>query len=67
MKKYPQYLGIGIDEGTALIVTGSTAEVVGKTKVAFFDYSKKPEGEKDYVEVKSGAKYDLRARKPIEE
>ena len=23
MKKYPQYLGIGIDEGTAIVVTGS--------------------------------------------
>jgi cyanophycinase len=66
MKKYPQYLGIGIDEATAIIVTGSTAEVIGKTKVGFFDYSKKPEGEKDYVEVAAGDKYDLKARKKIE-
>jgi cyanophycinase len=65
MKKYPQYLGIGIDEGTAIVITGSTAEVIGKTKVAFFDYSKKPDGEKDYLEVEVGEKYDLRARKMI--
>ena len=47
-------------------MTGSTAEVIGKTKVAFYDYSKKPEGEKDYVEVAAGEKYDLKARKKIE-
>jgi cyanophycinase len=66
MKSYPQYLGIGIDEGTALVVTGCTAEVIGKSKVAFYDYSRKPDGEKDYVEVAAGGKYDLKARKPIE-
>jgi len=66
MKRYPQYLGIGIDEGTAIIVTDSTAEVIGKSKVAFYDYSKKPEGERDYVEVPAGQKYDLRGRQKIE-
>jgi cyanophycinase len=66
MKAYPQYLGIGIDEATAIVVTGSTAEVIGRTKVAFYDYSKKPGGEKDYVEVAAGEKYDLKARKKIE-
>jgi cyanophycinase-like exopeptidase len=66
MKKYPQYLGIGIDEGTAIVVTGSTAEVIGKTKVAIYDYSAKPEGETDYTEVSAGEKYDLKARKKIE-
>jgi cyanophycinase len=65
MKKYPQYLGIGIDESTAIVVTGSIAEVIGKTKVAFYDYSKKPDGEQDFEEVKSGEKYDLKTRKTI--
>ena len=63
MKKYPQYLGIGIDEATAIVVTGSTAEVIGKSKVAFFDYRRRPDGEKDYVEVPAGEKYDLKERK----
>ena len=66
MKKYPQYLGIGIDEGTAIVVTGSTAEVIGRTKVAFYDYSKKHDGEKDYVEAAAGEKYDLKGRKKME-
>ncbi|GDY00966.1 hypothetical protein LBMAG49_02950 [Planctomycetota bacterium] len=33
----PQVIGIGIDEGTALIVRGSIATVVGVSKVAVFD------------------------------
>jgi len=66
MKKYPQYLGIGIDESTAIVVTGSTAEVIGKSKVAFFDSSKKPEDDTDHEELKAGDKYDLKARKKIE-
>lgn len=64
MRQYPQLLGIGIDEATALVVTGHTAEVVGKSKVAFFDYrSGPPAGEKDYLEVPAGGHYDLKARR----
>lgn len=65
MKEYPQYLGIGLDEGTAIVVTGGTAEVVGKSKVAFYDTTKKPDGEKDYEEVFPNEKYDLKERRKI--
>jgi cyanophycinase len=37
VKTYPQLLGIGIDEGTAIVVKQSVAEVVGKGNVAFYD------------------------------
>jgi cyanophycinase len=66
MKKYPQYLGIGLDEATAIIVTGSVAEVVGKSKVAVYDPRKKPAGDRDYEELKHGDKYDLKARERLE-
>ena len=66
MKLYPHILGVGIDEGTALVVRGSTAEVIGRTKVAFYDYRKQTDGEKDYEEVKVGETYDLKARKRVE-
>jgi cyanophycinase len=65
MKEYPQYLGIGIDESTALVVTGSTAEVIGKSKVAFYDTKKKPTDTQDYEEVFPNEKYDLKARRRI--
>lgn len=67
MKQYPQYLGIGIDEGTALVVSGSTAEVIGATKAAFYDYRDgPPAGETDSVEVKAGERYDLKRRAKVE-
>jgi cyanophycinase-like exopeptidase len=55
--QYPQYLGIGIDESTAIVVQGSVAEVVGKSRVAFFDKANDP------VEAKPGQKYNLAKRK----
>ena len=67
MKDYPQYLGIGIDESTAIVVTGSIAEVMGKSKVGFYDTRKKPEGGIDYEEVKAGEKYDLKKREKVKE
>jgi cyanophycinase-like exopeptidase len=67
MKLYPQLLGIGIDESTALVVKGTTAEVIGRSKAAFYDYRQKPKpGEPDYVEVKAGESYDLKARAKVE-
>lgn len=67
MKQYPQYLGIGLDEATAIVVQGHVAEVIGKSKVGFYDTRKKPDGEKDYEEVFPNGKYDLKARKAIKE
>jgi cyanophycinase len=66
MKTYPQLLGIGIDEGTAVIVQGSVMEVVGATKAAVYDYRSKPSEGADYVEVPAGSRYDLvkRAKLP---
>jgi len=65
MKEYPQYLGIGIDEDTAIVVTGSVAQVMGKSKVGFYDTRKKPDGDKDYEEVFPNGKYDLKERKKV--
>ncbi len=67
MKQYPQLLGVGIDEGTAVVVTGTTAEVIGKSKVGFYDYRTEPkDGEPDFAEVKTGESYDLKGRAKIE-
>ena len=67
MTAYPQLLGIGIDEGTVIIVRGTKMEVIGKSKVAVYDRRKpvKP-GEKDYEELEAGSVYDLEARKRVE-
>jgi cyanophycinase len=61
MAVYPQLLGIGIDEGTALVVRGTVMEVVGKSKVAVYD--RRHQGvdrSPDYLELGPGDRYDLR-------
>jgi cyanophycinase len=66
METYPQYLGIGIDEATALIVQGSTAAILGKGKVHFYDRQKTvPAQGPDYDAYPAGTKYDLKERKVI--
>ena len=66
MKIYPQYLGIGIDEATAIVVKGQTADVIGKGKVFFYDANRKVEkGEPDYQALSEYERYDLKERKRI--
>jgi cyanophycinase-like exopeptidase len=66
MKVHPQYLGIGIDEATAIVVQGSLADVIGKGKVHFYDTNRKLEpGEPDYQALSAGGQYDLRERKVL--
>lgn len=62
---YPQLLGIGIDEATAIIVQGTSAEVTGRGKVFFYDSAVKEEGKVKPMVLESGAKYDLAGRKAI--
>ena len=58
--RYPQLLGIGIDEGTALIVEGEIGSVSGKGSVHFYN-RRKPliEGSPDYESVHEGGRYHL--------
>lgn len=67
IKTYPQLLGIGIDEGTALIVRQSIAEIVGKGNVSFYDSRRQDaDDDKDYVSVGAGQRFDLKARRVVE-
>ena len=68
MARYPQLLGIGIDETTAIVVKKNIAEVVGKNRVCFYDRSKpNPSDDRDYTALEAGQKYDLVARKVVED
>ena len=64
---YPQLLGVGIDETTALIVQKSEAKVIGKGKVHFYD-RREPvvPGEDDFLAFGKGTVYDLAKRKVVE-
>jgi len=39
LKNHPELLGIGIDEGTAIVVTGDMAAVIGRGRVAIYDFT----------------------------
>jgi len=63
---YPQLLGIGIDEGTFLVVRGRVATVVGRHRVAFYDRSLPVDaGEREYESIGEGEKYDLVERRRL--
>jgi len=66
MQRYPQILGIGLDEGTAIVVQGPIAELIGRGKAHFYDYRcGPPEGAHDFTIAGAGQKYDLVERKLI--
>ena len=67
MRTYPQFPGIGIDEGTALVVRKQVATVVGNGSAAFYDPRREPSPDTpDYVSLKSGQAYDLVQRTVVE-
>ena len=71
----PELLGIGIDEGTGIIVQGNTFKVIGESYVAMYDgtrWSKErdtiyklPKGSREFYTLKSGDEYNLKTRSVI--
>ncbi|TVR62950.1 MAG: peptidase S51 [Gemmatimonadales bacterium] len=58
----PDLLGIGIDEGTALVIQGDRAEVIGVSQALFYD----PNGPiRRARSLQSGAIFDLGRRMPL--
>ena len=62
--RYPQLLGIGIDERTAIIVQQSSARVRGKGKVYFYDHWKSSTPKQpQFIALENGQIFDLAARR----
>ena len=62
--KFPQYLGIGLSEDTAIVVTGDTFEVIGRWKVTVHDYTQAYQPwDKPYDVLNPGDVYDMKTRK----
>jgi cyanophycinase len=59
LEAHPELLGIGVDEGTALLVRGDTAEVVGKSIVTVYDDAEHPNA---FTWLVPGNVYDLGER-----
>lgn len=67
MTTFPQLLGIGLDETTAIIVQGQVAEVMGKNRAHFFDARYWPSDELPIcVTLEAGQRYDLVERRTLE-
>ncbi len=63
IKKYPNLLGIGLSEGTAIVVTGDRFEVIGKWKVAIHDNTRPYQPwEKPYYVLSPGDVYNMKTR-----
>jgi cyanophycinase len=64
IQKYPQWLGIGLSEATAIIVKGDTFEVMGAWKVAVHDDTRVYQPwEKPYYVLSSGDVYNMKTRR----
>jgi cyanophycinase len=64
VQKFPTLLGIGLSEGTAIVVKGDTFEVMGKWKVAIHDNTRVYQPwEKPYFVLSPGDVYNMKARK----
>ena len=63
IKKYPNLLGIGLSEGTAIVVTGDRFQVIGKWKVAVHDNTRNYQPwEKPYYVLSPGDVYNMKTR-----
>jgi cyanophycinase len=64
IQKYPKLLGIGLSEGTAIVVTGDSFEVMGKWKVAVHDNARLYQPwEKPYYVLSAGDVYNMKTRR----
>ncbi len=64
IRKYPQYLGLGLSEDTAIVVTGDRFAVIGRWKVTVHDSTKAYQPwQKPYAVLDAGDVYDMKARR----
>ncbi len=63
VERYPHLLGIGIDEGTAIVVARDRAEVIGRSRVAFYNTTDADGARYYYLEA--GDVFDLARRRTL--
>lgn len=66
IKRFPNLLGIGLSEGTAIIVEGDRFQVMGRWKVAVHDNTRVTQPwEKSWFVLGPGDVYDMKARRVV--
>lgn len=61
IRRHPRLLGIGLDEGTAILVRRDLAEIIGRSRVAF--YNAADANGAPYYFLEAGDVFDLAARR----
>ncbi len=64
-RTHPHLVGLGIDSGTAVVITGRTFEIVGNNQVVVYDRREAAEAEKEFKFLYAGDKYDFAARERL--
>lgn len=65
LKAHPELLGLGIDEGTAVIVRGNHLRVSGSSQVLVHGAAEPGQGEETFLRLTAGEQFDLLSRKRI--
>jgi cyanophycinase len=65
MPRRPDLLGISEDEGTAWVVRGDTADIVGRNKAFVYGGKDATDARKPFLTLYPGDRYDLAARRVI--
>lgn len=61
-----ELLGVGIDESTAIVVQRDTFTVIGASRVFVYGGREAPDSGQVYRSLRSGGRYDLRARRTVQ-
>jgi cyanophycinase len=65
LRVHPQLLGIGIDEGTAIVVHGDAFEVIGRSKAFVYGGTDPLDAGATYLSLRAGDRYDMSHRRVI--
>jgi cyanophycinase len=65
MPKYPTLLGMSEDEGTAWVVEGDTATIIGRDKAFVYGGKDATDAGKPFLTLHPGDRYDLGARRVL--
>ncbi len=64
LERFPDLLGIGLDENTAIVVQGDTATVIGQTFVAIYDTQRTLGRDGRFYLLQPGDRLNLNTREP---
>ncbi|HEU4631416.1 MAG TPA: hypothetical protein VFS08_16810, partial [Gemmatimonadaceae bacterium] len=65
LPRYPQLLGLSADEGTAWVVTGDTAEIIGRNKAFVYGGADPTPPGVPFLTLYPGDRYDLARRRVL--